>query len=174
MKAHPVSQHDLKITDNWAREAILAQFATSHGAEILQLMCFPWSGQVQAAAEAIEPLQRDLSDWQFGPFSDWDLELGEAYELPVADGNIWLAWQSVLDHQRMTTLWCVFGPHFSAQELGILVNWKRTQTDVAQLADSQDPELAALLIDPMMAAVLTDVKQAAPPCHPKDILVSNA
>jgi len=112
----------------------------------------------------VEDLQIDLLDWQRGPFSDWDLLLAEAYGWDVADGNIWVDWQSFLNHRRITSLWRHFGPHFSAAEQEALVAWKRN--GAAGLDAGAD--------DPVMAAVLLDVADKTPPCAPRGILSSDA
>lgn len=126
-----------------------------------------------AETEPVERIDAELRDWQLGPFSDWDLELAEAYEWNVADGHMWHAWRSILAYQRITTLWRLFSPHFSKDELDAVVAWKRGHGAALQ-NEGSDPDLDALLMDPVMAAVLADVADKTPPCHPTDILASDA
>lgn len=127
-----------------------------------------------AETDGIERLQREIQDWQRGPFTDWDLEMAEAYEWDVGDGLIWCDWETILDYQRITTLWRLFAPHFSKAELDALVAWKSGHAQEALEEQVTDPELASLLMDPMMADMRREDAGNTPPCHPNGILVSDA
>ena len=109
-------------------------------------------------------LRDDIEDWQAGPFDDFDLRLAQTFEWDIADGTMWAAWQGAVEYWLTRAFWASFAPAFSQPERDAILHWQTAAPGTASVPPTVDA----------MAPGLDDLLIVGPPCHPDDILRSDA
>ena len=112
----------------------------------------------------LRSLRKDIKDWQKGPFTDLDLSMAEQFDWSVADGLMWSPWEAAVDYALTKLLWATFHDDFTVAERDAILAWKVGHIREMRGEMADDPNYHGL----------TDAIISDPPCHPDDMLRTNA
>lgn len=93
------------------------------------------SAQLRALRDRIE-------DWQKGPFSDFDLKLGQKFDWPIGEGLMWTAWTEAIDYWLTKLLWAAYEGSFTQAEKDAVYQWAVRNTEIAR-AEALEGEYAS-------------------------------